>query len=282
MDVRRGAHLKRYAPVPHEGRQSTQPDGAVGLDGDVIDDPRPVPQPFRAAELERLPDRRQPERFPGVDGDVEVLMADPVERLEMSGRSIAGFRAGDIEADDPRVPPSDGRLRDLDRAGRLAHGGDEDLHGDGMARRGGALRTDPEALDVGLDHLVQRQLPLGREFGCVAHFRIDDAVSREILGALGRDPHDRVALLEHADGVDKGFEVQLERLSIGSASDPRREIVRIGGRETTVTVLGGQVDNRRRSKASVKMIVEQGLGSALDGIERQHGRPPERFADGIA
>src|SRR3970040_2454071 len=105
VDVRGRAHLQRNAPVAHECREPAQAYRPVRLDGDVVHDPDPVPEPLGSAELERLPDRRQPERFAGMDGDVEVLMADPVKRLEMSGRTVAGLRTGDIQTHHPRLWP---------------------------------------------------------------------------------------------------------------------------------------------------------------------------------
>jgi hypothetical protein len=42
-----------------------------------------VARAARRRELERLPDRRQPERLAGVDRDVEVLAPDVLERVEV-------------------------------------------------------------------------------------------------------------------------------------------------------------------------------------------------------
>ena len=50
-------------------------DAPVVVDGDVVDDPHAVAQALGAAQLQRLPDRRQAEAFAGVDGEVEVLRA---------------------------------------------------------------------------------------------------------------------------------------------------------------------------------------------------------------
>ena len=56
----------------------------------------------------------------------------------------------------------------------------------------------------------------------VADLRVGDAVGGEVLGALGGDPDDRVALLQDADGVRERLEVELERLAVGAAPDTRR------------------------------------------------------------
>ena len=88
---------------------------------DVVHDPDAVPEPLRAAELQRLPDRRQPEPFAGVDREVEVLTPDVLERVEVPGRREARLRARDVEPDDASLPPADREVGDLERAGRRAH-----------------------------------------------------------------------------------------------------------------------------------------------------------------
>ena len=70
-----------------------------------------------------------------MDRDVEVLAADVVEGVEVSGRRVALLRSGDVEPDDTGVPPADGALGDLDRPGGLTHRGHQHLHDDRMAGR---------------------------------------------------------------------------------------------------------------------------------------------------
>src|SRR5213592_352856 len=115
MDIRRRAHLERDASVPDEGGQPTERDLTARRDLDVVDDPDAVTQPFGAAELERLPYRRQPEGLASVDGDMEVLMPDVVERLQVARRSIAGFRPRDVEAHHAGIPPAHRAFGHLDR-----------------------------------------------------------------------------------------------------------------------------------------------------------------------
>ena len=103
VDVRGRAHLERDTAIAHERGQSTELDRTIRQRPDVVDDPDAVPEALRAAELERLPDRRQPEALAGVDRDVEVLLADLVEGLEVARRAVAGLWPGDVEADDARV-----------------------------------------------------------------------------------------------------------------------------------------------------------------------------------
>src|SRR5215207_1820408 len=85
--------IEAAAPVPHVGGQPAQPDFLevrrqrrrrighewTAVDLDVIDDAHAVPEPVRAAPLDRLPDARQPERLSGMDGEVRVLPAEVLE-----------------------------------------------------------------------------------------------------------------------------------------------------------------------------------------------------------
>ena len=64
-----------------------------------------------------------------------------------------------------------------------------------------------------------------RSSGAIADLGVDDAVGGEVLGALGRDPLDRVAVLHDADRVGEGLEVEHEALAVGAAAEPRRELV---------------------------------------------------------
>ena len=101
----------------------------------------------------------------------------------------------------------------------------------GLAGRRRPLRAHPEPLEVRLDDLVEGQPALDGQLGGVADLGVDDAVGREVLGAFGGDPDDRVALLHDAEGVRERLEVELERLAVGAAPEPRREIVDVGGRQ---------------------------------------------------
>ena len=116
-----------------------------GVDRDVVDDAHAVAQALGAAPLERLPDGRQAERLAGVDGDVEVGAMDELERVEVAARREARLGPGDVEADDALVAVAHGQLGDLDRAGELAHGGDDGADDDGPAGRGRRRRAALEA-----------------------------------------------------------------------------------------------------------------------------------------
>jgi len=81
--------------------------------GDVVDDADAVAEPLGAAPLQRLPDRRQPERLARVDRDVEVLPRHVLERVEVAGRRAAGLGAGDVEPDHADIAVPHRKLGDL-------------------------------------------------------------------------------------------------------------------------------------------------------------------------
>ena len=195
--------------------------GAVVADGDVVDDPDAVAQPLGAAELERLPDRRQPERLAGVDRDVEVLAADEVERVQMAGRPIARLRPGDIEPDDARIAPADGALGDLDRAGGLAHRGDDraSRRSGGRPRRPRPRRRGTRRASPRLD-LVEGQATSRAQLRGHPDLGVDDAIGGEVLGAFRGDAGDRVALLHDPERVHERLEIQLQALAVGAAPEP--------------------------------------------------------------
>ena len=144
------------------------------------------------------------------------------------------------------------------------------------------LHPDPEALEVRLDDVVEAQAALGRELRRVANLGVDDAVGREILGALRGDPDDRVALLHDADGVGERLEVQLEGLAVGAATHPGRELVGIGRRQPVIAELAGEVDDRRRPQPAVEVVVEQRLRCLADRVEREHDADGSAPRDGDA
>ena len=76
---------------------------AVGSAVDVVDDPHAVAEPLGAAALQRLPDRRQPEAFAGVDRDVEVLPLHVLEGVEVT---VGGLPASAPAMSKPTTPSS--------------------------------------------------------------------------------------------------------------------------------------------------------------------------------
>ena len=85
----------------------------VGVERDVLDQPRGVADAVRAAPLDRLPDAFLAERLAGVNRDVEVLALDVVERVDVLLRREAAFLAGEVESDDAALAKVDGQLGHL-------------------------------------------------------------------------------------------------------------------------------------------------------------------------
>ena len=56
---------------------------------------------------------------------MRVLALEVLERVEVPGGRVAGLRAGDVEPGDAAVAPGDAELRDLARAGLVAHRGQQ-------------------------------------------------------------------------------------------------------------------------------------------------------------
>src|SRR6476646_5723772 len=93
-----------------------------------------TPWPSRsAAPLDRLPDRGQPERLPGVDREVGVLALEVLEGVEVAGGRVARLRTRDVEAGHAAVAPGDGELGDLHRAGLVTHRGQQLAYDDAPA-----------------------------------------------------------------------------------------------------------------------------------------------------
>ncbi len=142
LQVAARAHLQGDALVPHVGGEPAQAHPTelqrrqrrrvvlVGLDplgegravdGDVVDDPHPVPEPIRSAPLDGFPDRRQAEGLTRVDGEVEVLATEVLERVEVTGGRVARLGPGDVEARDALVAVADRELGDLGGLGSVPH-----------------------------------------------------------------------------------------------------------------------------------------------------------------
>src|SRR5205085_6445479 len=87
LNVARRAQLERDAVVTDPGREPAEMGAgpaepvAPAEQLDVVDDPDAVPEPVGAADLDGLPDARQPERLTRMDGEVEVLAVQVVERV---------------------------------------------------------------------------------------------------------------------------------------------------------------------------------------------------------
>ena len=124
-------------------------------------------------------------------------------------------------------------------------------------REVGAGRTPLESGEHRLDHLVEGEPFLGAQFGGHPNLGVDDAVGGEVLGALVRDPLDRVVVLHHADRVGERLEVQHEVVALRAAVEPGGELVDVGGGQLGVAELVRELDDGGGSKATVEVIVEQ-------------------------
>ncbi|CAB4863619.1 unannotated protein [freshwater metagenome] len=185
-----------------------------------------------------------------MNGCVEVLALDVIERLEVTGGRVSGLGTGDVESDHPVVAPRGGEHRDLEAAGRRAHGAEQHIHGEV-----GARGTAPEAVHHGLHHLVERQSGLGVQLWCAPHLGVHDTVRCEVLGTLEGHALDGVTVLHHPDGVGEGLEIQDEVVALGATMEPVGKCLHIGGGQVAVAVLGGQFDHGRGAQAAVQMVV---------------------------
>ncbi len=112
--------------------------------------------------------------------------------------------------------------------------------------------------------------------------RVHHAVSREVLGALGGHPHQRVAGLHHPDRVLERLEVQLKVAVLGgSGADPAAQLGRVGRRQAAVAGLLGELDDRRRPQPAVQVVVQQHLGYPADLIKRRRHAVHSRLCDAL-
>ena len=241
LHVGRRGELERDPLVPHVRREPAEVGDAVVVDGDVVDDPDPVPEPVGAAPLDRLPDRRQSEGLAGVDGEVEVLPLEVLERVEVAGRGEARLGAGDVEADDPGVAPLHGELGDLARPRLVPHRGEE------LADDDPAARVDHALLEAGphRGHDLVESEPRGDVLlGGVADLGVDDPVGRQVGDALARHALDGGLRLHHRDGVVERLEIAHQRAGVGRLREPSAETVGVI-RGEDVTDLVGELEHRR-------------------------------------
>src|SRR5207247_7483035 len=66
------------------------------------------------------------------------------------------------------------------------------------------------------------------------------------------------------------LEVKLERLAVGAAADPGRQVVDIGGGQPVVTEFRGEVDDCGRPEAAVEVVVEERLRGLADRVRAEH------------
>ncbi len=122
------------------------------------------------------------------------------------------------------------------------------------------------------DDLVERESPpLEVLFRREAHLRVDDAVVGEIEDAFPGDAFEPLGGLHDRDGVLERLEVALERSAVRRLPEPAGQ-AGLGVLREGVTALVGEVEDRRRTQATVEVVVEQNLrrGAYLRGSQLVH------------
>jgi hypothetical protein len=110
-------------------------------------------------------------------------------------------------------------------------------------RRGQPLAVAEPGLDR-LHDLVQAQGARDVQLRGEADLGVDDAVGREVLGALRRDPVQRGSGLHDPHGVRERLEVALQRPRAPHAStNHSAERAGVRGGEPVVPLLGGELDD---------------------------------------
>ena len=287
LNIAAGAHLKGDAPIPNVCRQAAEDhlgrirrgrvvalsrgaprEGGTLRSGgnpnivdnpNVVDDAHAVPEAVGAAPLDRLPDARQPEGLTCMDGEVGILAAEILERVEVPGRWEPGLRPCDVEAGDPLVAIAHDESGDLGSVGGMAHCRQQGSHPDPLTQPGGDPLAVAKAGIDGLNHLLQRQPVDQMLFGGITHLGIDHSVCGKILHALAGNPvqgirglHDRQRLLER-------LQVTHQRTRAGAVREPGPERVCILCRKSLVANGLGELDDRLRAQSAVEVIVQQRL-----------------------
>jgi len=143
-----------------------------------------------------------------------------------------------------------GQLGDLTRPGRVPHRGQQGPDPDLVARFGRLSSSPREAVLHRLDDLVEQQARLHVQLRREAHLGVHHPVGGEVECALRGHPGEGVGGLHHADRVDEGLQVALQRPRVGRRAEPGVQLDRIRYRQL-VRALGGQLDHRRGADTAV-------------------------------
>lgn len=245
-------HLHRYAPVQDELRKGAELQYATVLYHHVLNETHPMADPVGTADLYRLPDRLQAERFAGVDRDVEVLAPDVPECLYVLLRRMAVFVACYVEGHDAAVLERNRELGDVQRAcGVLvAHGAQYEavLHT-------GCLTTSVQACENGGDNLLQIESSLRVQVGGEAQLRVYHVLCGEVLHGLECDAFQILLALHDRGGVGEGLQIERQALLPASSHEPLPEL-RLAGRWKFYAVLCGELYDGAYPESSVQMVVE--------------------------
>jgi hypothetical protein len=107
---------------------------------------------------------------------------------------------------------------------------------------------------------------VGVQLGGEPDLGVDHAVGREVLGALGSDPGQRLGGLHDAHRVRERLEVALQGPGVGRVDEPLAQRLGVGRRQPVVAELVGKLDHGRRPKTTIEVIVQQDLGRHAYGV----------------
>ena len=267
VHVRGGTYLERDPTIANVVGEPTELVLAVNL-LDVVDDAHSVAQSLGVTELHRLPDRRQPKGLARVNREVEVLSLDEVKGPKVLRRGEAIFGSRDVEAADAFVAKVDRELGDgLAQVG-LAHGREDGAHDDATSFVGGLFRAEREAVKGGSHDLVQREPAIEVLFGRKANLGVDNAVSRQIDGALGRNPLELFAGLHERSRVGETLQIAHE-VAAGVHNEPTTELLRVERRQSLIARLAREFNDRLWAQPAVEVLVQKDLRGSANDLSRQ-------------
>ncbi len=100
-----------------------------------------------------------------------------------------------------------------------------------------------------------------------AHLGVDDPVLGQILDALSGHALEGLGRLHDGHGVHEALQVAHEVAPRHGGHEPGSQLTGVGGRQASVALLGRQLDDRRRAKAAVEVVVQQNLRGRADLFE---------------
>ena len=266
LHVGRRAELERDLLVADIAGQPAEHGLAVVAAADVVGDPHAVPDPVRAAELDRRPDRVRPGGLAGVDGVDGVLLPEVAEGGQEPLRREADLGPGDVEAGHALVAVGHGQFGDRRGRFQMPHRGDQLPDHDRLATTGTCRHALGQTVAHRLDGVGQAEAAGQVLLGSPARLGVHDAVSGQVLDELpgdsakvGRGLHDR-------DRVGEGLQEQLQGSGAGCLDEPAAQCLGIVGGKR-VADLVGQLQYGGRPQRTVEMIMERHLGEGAQGRE---------------
>src|SRR6202795_3271153 len=112
-------------------------DLAVLRDGNVIDEPRSMPDAVRSTVLNGLPNRFFSVSLAGVNRDVEILPLNIMKSVYMFFGRITALFARQIESHDSPITKAHGEFRHFKRHVHVAHRADD------QSRKNSEVRSPP-------------------------------------------------------------------------------------------------------------------------------------------